>query len=202
MSHTVDIEVTPGFSLSLVGTFLTVGEAAQASGLRGETIRYYERMGVLPPVPRSPNGYRAYSPAHVETLRFARSLRDLGLSPGAMASVVTLFHDGTCADMQGALAATIGEVLTSVERPWEGLAQTAAWLRELREAVLNVSGGEQPSGGPQPCDCVAEVSLDRRASSLQAGAGRDEPMPAARACRGRRMRSLSLPPPLRGPGGR
>lgn len=150
-------------------TFLTVSEAARASGLPGETIRYYERMGVLPAVPRSPNGYRAYSPAHVETLRFARSLRDLGVSPAAMASLVTLFHDGTCADMQGALAATIGEVLKRVDGRRAELGRTAARLRELREAVRNVAGGDEPSGGLQPCDCVAAVERGLLASPSLGG---------------------------------
>lgn len=153
-----------------MGTFLTISEVARASGLPGETIRYYERTGVLPPVSRSPNGYRAYSPAHVETLRFARSLRDLGLSPAAMASLVTLFHDGTCADMQGALAATIAEVITRVEGQREELGRTAARLRELREAVRNVAGGVGPSGGVRPCDCVAAVERGVNASRVLAGA--------------------------------
>ena len=49
-------------------SLLTIGQAAAASGLSPDTIRFYEREGVLPRVPRGTNSYRGYPPEHVETL--------------------------------------------------------------------------------------------------------------------------------------
>lgn len=60
--------------------FISIGILARRSGVTVETIRYYERIGLLPAPPRSAGGYRVYSPAHAERLQFVRRARDLGLS--------------------------------------------------------------------------------------------------------------------------
>ena len=58
---------------------LTIGTLAAATGCHIETIRYYERVGVLPKVERSAGGYRLYGAAQVRLLRFVRRARELGL---------------------------------------------------------------------------------------------------------------------------
>lgn len=60
-------------------TALRIGQLAEATGVDAETIRYYERIGLLPPPPRSPNGYRAYGPAQLERLAFIRHCRSLDM---------------------------------------------------------------------------------------------------------------------------
>jgi len=59
------------------GTF-TIGEAAARAGLSADTIRYYERIGVLPKPPRSAAGYRRYSDAHVGRIVFVRNAARFG----------------------------------------------------------------------------------------------------------------------------
>ena len=59
------------------GTF-TIGEAAARAGISADTIRYYERIGVLPKPPRSPAGYRRYSDAHVGRMVFVRNAARFG----------------------------------------------------------------------------------------------------------------------------
>ncbi|PID50179.1 MAG: MerR family transcriptional regulator [Proteobacteria bacterium] len=59
-------------------TDLTIGELSQASGVGIETIRYYEKTALLPRAKRSSNGYRRYSDADIQRLRFIRRGRDLG----------------------------------------------------------------------------------------------------------------------------
>lgn len=58
---------------------LRIGELGRATGVDGETIRYYEKAGLLPTPSRSANGYRAYGPAHVERLAFIRHCRALDI---------------------------------------------------------------------------------------------------------------------------
>ena len=58
---------------------MKIGELGQAAGVDAETIRYYERAGLLPQAARLPNGYRAYGPAHVERLAFIRHCRALDM---------------------------------------------------------------------------------------------------------------------------
>lgn len=58
---------------------MRIGELKQATGVDIETIRYYERMGLLPAPLREANGYRAYGPTHLERLSFIRHCRALDM---------------------------------------------------------------------------------------------------------------------------
>lgn len=59
---------------------MQIGELARQTGCEVETIRYYEREGLLPAPARSASGYRRYEPQHVEQLNFIRHCRSLGMS--------------------------------------------------------------------------------------------------------------------------
>ena len=61
-------------------TSMRIGELGQATGVDIETIRYYEKAGLLPAPARSNNGYRAYNSAHLERLAFIRHCRALEIS--------------------------------------------------------------------------------------------------------------------------
>lgn len=58
---------------------MRIGELGQATGVDIETIRYYEKLGLLPAPARSGNGYRAYGAAHLERLAFVRHCRALDM---------------------------------------------------------------------------------------------------------------------------
>jgi len=57
---------------------LKIGEVAKLSGVAIDTVRYYERRGVLPKIPRRRSGYREFTSASVKRIRFAKSLQVLG----------------------------------------------------------------------------------------------------------------------------
>lgn len=143
---------------------LTIGEVAREAGLPIDTIRWYERTGVLPQPPRRPSGYRAYTRAHLETVRFAAALRELGLPPRQIAALVAVFHEGSCADLQAALAATTGEALARIEARLAALAAAAERLRALGEAIRGVTPTGEGSGPLSPCDCARIV--ERRPARL------------------------------------
>ena len=59
---------------------LRIGDLATATATKVETVRYYERIGLLPPPARTAGNYRAYTPQHRQRLSFIRRARGLGFS--------------------------------------------------------------------------------------------------------------------------
>lgn len=59
---------------------LSIGDLASATGTKVVTIRYYEKVGLLPEPPRSAGNYRTYDTGHRDRLRFIRRCRDLGFT--------------------------------------------------------------------------------------------------------------------------
>ena len=135
----------------------SIKDAAQASGLSGDTIRYYERIGVLPPVSRLPNTYRSYTQEHIETLRFARRLRELGLSPPEMTGLIRIFHDGSCREMRDALLQTAEGLLERVHARRIELEHAEAQLELLTSGLRGLNPNDHRLLTVEPCDCVALV---------------------------------------------
>ncbi len=136
---------------------MQIGEAAAASGLSEDTIRFYERHGVLPAPPRHPNGYRDYTDDHVETLRFARGLRELGLPPSEMADIVAVAHDGTCGALRSALIDRIARATAELDERIAGLEHTRRHLDGLGKGLRRMRPREQRVPGRPSCTCVALV---------------------------------------------
>jgi MerR family copper efflux transcriptional regulator len=72
---------------------MNIGQASAASGVSAKMLRYYEEIGLLPKAPRTGTGYRVYSAKDVNTLRFIRRARDLGLSIERIKLLVGLWQD-------------------------------------------------------------------------------------------------------------
>ncbi|MDP9601622.1 Cu(I)-responsive transcriptional regulator [Variovorax sp. NFACC27] len=72
---------------------VTIGEAAQRSGVSARMVRHYEGLGLLPAVARTESGYRQYGEADIHTLRFIKRSRDLGFSMEEIAELVGLWNN-------------------------------------------------------------------------------------------------------------
>lgn len=59
---------------------MRTSELAASAGVNAQTLRYYERRGLLEPPPRSPSGYRNYPPGAVQVLRFVKRAQQLGFT--------------------------------------------------------------------------------------------------------------------------
>ncbi len=98
---------------------LTVSELARRVGTTSDTIRYYERIGLLPDVARSPSGYRLFGDEDVERLRFIKRAQRLGLQLDQIRELVAVRERGLCAcghvrDLLVAKLQDIEEEMTSL----------------------------------------------------------------------------------------
>jgi DNA-binding transcriptional MerR regulator len=72
---------------------LTIGRLAQLGGANLETVRYYERRGLLAKPPRTEAGYRQFPPDCPQRLRFIKRAQELGFTLDAVGELLTLRHD-------------------------------------------------------------------------------------------------------------
>lgn len=77
---------------------MAIGEVSKRTGCNIETIRYYERIGLLADPPRTEGGHRIYDAEHVKELAFILRSRELGFSIDEIRSLMLLAdgHEGTC----------------------------------------------------------------------------------------------------------
>ena len=75
---------------------MRIGELAAATDLSPDTIRYYEKAGLLPPPARTPAGYRTYGPEAVDRLHFIQGAQRLGLRLEDIGNLLAIRDTGTC----------------------------------------------------------------------------------------------------------
>lgn len=92
--------------------FLTIGRLAAATGVNLETVRYYERIGLMPRPARTASGHRAYEQAHVRRLAFIRRARELGFSIEQIRALLALAEPSraSCAEVKEIAQMHLGEV--------------------------------------------------------------------------------------------
>ncbi len=71
-----------------------IGQVAKGAGVSVQAVRYYERLGLLPPTHRTPAGYRIYGPESVDRLRFIRQAQSLGFSLDEIKEILRLRYEG------------------------------------------------------------------------------------------------------------
>ena len=89
---------------------MTIGELAAEAGVHVETIRYYEREGILPEPPRTPSGYRQYGEADRWRLAFIQRGKGLGLSLKDIAELLGAGEDRTVAEVRRVAAARLARI--------------------------------------------------------------------------------------------
>ncbi len=97
---------------------LTIGRLAEASGVHLETIRYYERIGLIRKPERTPGGHRSYTTADLDRLRFIRCSRELGFGIEAIRDLLKLSEagGGACQDVRALAQAHVAAIESRVEQ--------------------------------------------------------------------------------------
>ena len=117
-------------------TAMKIGELASAAQTQVETIRYYEREGLLPPAPRSQGNYRIYGPEQLERLTFVRHCRSLDMTLAEI-RVLLRFKDAPlaeCGEVNALLDEHIGHVAARIRE----LRQLERQLKALREQCTGI----------------------------------------------------------------
>jgi len=110
---------------------IRIGELARLTQTTVETIRFYEKQGLLPAPPRSDGNYRVYGESHIERLRFIRHCRTLDM---ALDEVRTLLqHREAPSEDCGDVNSLLDEHIHAVEVRIDALTQLKRHLMRLRE---------------------------------------------------------------------
>ena len=125
------------------------GELAQQSGCNIETLRFYEKRGLLPAPPRSAGGHRDYAPEHLKRLIFIRRSRELGFTVAEVRSLLSIVDgsDWTCAEVR----AMTMEHSADVRRKIADLEKLARILEDM---------AAQCDGGAVPICPIIDALLD------------------------------------------
>lgn len=75
---------------------MTIAEVAAGAGVRPDTLRYYERAGLVPAPPRTSGAHRRYPPTTIERLRFIRGAQRLGLRLSEIKDLLAVRDTGVC----------------------------------------------------------------------------------------------------------
>ncbi|ETR77832.1 MerR family transcriptional regulator [Afipia sp. P52-10] len=113
------------------GKGLQRAELARRTGCNLETIRYYEKVGMMPDPPRTASGYRIYAESHVSRLRFILRARELGFAIEEIRGLLDLVDGGTqtCAEVKERTERHLTDVrakIADLRRIEKVLAATAA----------------------------------------------------------------------------
>ena len=116
---------------------VTIGQLARETGCKIPTIRYYERIGLLPPPPRSAGNTRLYGPAHRARLGFIQHCRELGFSQSSIRDLLDL------ADQPDRPCEAVDQIARShLEDVNRRMAQLAALKVELERMIGVCRGGQ------------------------------------------------------------
>lgn len=91
---------------------MTIGQVARAADMGIETVRFYERKGLIPEPPRRASGYRQYPPDTVQRLRLIRRAKALGFALKEIGELLELRLDrqATCGDVRERAAAKVAAI--------------------------------------------------------------------------------------------
>jgi len=118
---------------------LTIGELAEATGVNLETVRYYERIGLMPRPARTGGGYRSYEPEHLSRLNFIRRSRELAFTLDEVRGLLRLVdgHRYTCAQIREIILRHAGDIRQKI-------ANLRRLERVLTSMAAHCEGGQVP----------------------------------------------------------
>jgi Cd(II)/Pb(II)-responsive transcriptional regulator len=137
---------------------MKIGDLSRATGCTVETIRYYERVGLLPPPARSAGNYRHYAEAALERLTFIRHCRALDMSIDEIRALLEAGQNRDCSDVDSLIEAHLQHVDQRIQE-----------LQGLREQLRNLRANCAQPGNPDDCGVLRGLTRNSPARSENAG---------------------------------
>jgi MerR family mercuric resistance operon transcriptional regulator len=134
-----------------VAAAISIGELSRRTGVNIETIRYYERINMMPHPPRTASGRRVYGQTESRTLGFIRRARELGFTLDEIRALLALAAEGghqACVEVRDLAARHLADVRTKI-------ADLKAMEGVLADAVHRCDQGE-------PTECPLTDALSNR----------------------------------------
>lgn len=148
---------------------LSVGQLAALAGVRTDTVRYYERAGLLPEPHRTSGDHRRYGPADADRLLFIRGAQRLGLRLAEIRELLTVRDTGTCPC--GPAEALLRQHVSEIDREIARLTALRAELAGMLAGLAGRASCQDPVPGtwcPPACqDSEATEGGDRRVLVLR-----------------------------------
>lgn len=127
--------------MSMTKNSITIGKLSVISGLPTDTIRYYEKLGLLGSTERAANGYRIYDQTTLDTLNFIRRAKSMNFTLEEIKELLTMTEEDS--------EAVCGDILTMVENKINAFKQkiedTQIALKALEKFTDDCPGGKVPS---------------------------------------------------------
>ena len=127
----------------------TIGQVAKQAGVNIETIRFYEREGLIPEPPRKSSGYRQYSPEFVKRILFIKRSQTLGFSLKEIAELLALQvePDTACDDIRERAETKLSDIETKI--------QTLKRMKAILGELIAACNQQQPTD-----ECPILAALD------------------------------------------
>lgn len=133
-----------------------IGELSKLTGCNIETLRYYEREGLLPPPPRGNNGYRYYPKDSVSRVNFILHAKGLGFSLTDIAELLSIQVDKD--------SATCGDVKVIAEHKLATIARKIRELEKMYQALEKVAAAcDGSSASAEHCSILQALASDETA---------------------------------------
>ena len=125
----------------------TIGKLARAAGVAVDTVRYYERIGLLPQARRAQSGYRLYRSEDLRQLRFIRRAQTLGFSLQEIGQLLKLIEDeGDRADVRALAEIRLADIETKLQQ-----------FASLRDSLRHLVDACQGHGSVADCPIIEAV---------------------------------------------
>ena len=128
----------------------TIGGLARQAGVNVETVRYYQRRGLLEEPRRPPGGIRRYGEAHARRLRFIKQAQGLGFSLEEVKELLALEDGRHCRE-----AERLGTLKLAAVR------ERLARLRQVERALANLVGQCHCNSGTVSCPLIAALETEQ-----------------------------------------